>query len=253
MSTATTPTEPSFRLDGLQAVVTGGGRGIGRACALALRRAGANVIAVDLARDDLESLTAEAGPGLETWCEDVTREAFLQRLEGLERLDILVNNVGTNRPGPFVDVSAGDLDAVLALNVRANFRVAQSSARAMIRAGHGGSVIHISSQMGHVGAPLRTVYCMTKHALEGLSKAMAVELAPHRIRVNCVAPTFIETPLTRPMLADEAFRTDVLARIPLGHLGQPEDVAAAVVFLAGSAAAMITGDSLKVDGGWTAR
>jgi NAD(P)-dependent dehydrogenase (short-subunit alcohol dehydrogenase family) len=243
----------AFRLDGLTAVVTGAGRGIGRACAMALVRSGASVFAVARTADDIESLAQEAGPQLRGWCADVTSEQFLLQLEQLDRLDVLVNNVGTNRPAPFVDVGTADLDAVVSLNIRTSFRVAQSGVRAMLRAGHGGSVIHMSSQMGHVGAPLRSVYCMTKHAVEGLSKAMAVELAPAGIRVNTVAPTFIETPMTRPMLDDDNFRADVLARIPLGRLGQPEDVAAAVVFLASPAAALITGDSLKVDGGWTAR
>jgi NAD(P)-dependent dehydrogenase (short-subunit alcohol dehydrogenase family) len=242
-----------FRLDGLTAVVTGAGRGIGRACALALVGAGAEVLAVARTAADLESLARQAGPRLRSWCADVASDQFQQHLEQMNRLDILVNNVGTNRPAPFVDVTATDLDAVVCLNVRTAFRVAQSGVRAMRRAGHGGSVIHMSSQMGHVGAPQRTVYCMTKHAIEGLSKAMAVELAPEGIRVNCVAPTFIETPMTRPMLDDESFRADVLSRIPLGRLGQPGDIASAVVFLASPAAALITGDSLKIDGGWTAR
>lgn len=253
MPAVATSADTRFRLDGLQALVTGAGRGIGRACALALARAGADVIAVARTEADLRSLSAEAGPGMETWPADVASEPFLRQLEQLGRLDILVNNTGTNRPAPFVDVTATDLDAVVGLNVRAAFRVAQSGVRAMRRAGCGGSVINMSSQMGHVGAPLRTVYCMTKHAIEGLTKAMAVELAPERIRVNAVAPTFIETPMTRPMLDDPAFRADVLGRIPLGRLGQCEDVASAVVFLASPASAMVTGDSLKVDGGWTAR
>lgn len=253
MSTFPDSFAPSFRLDGLSALVTGAGRGIGRSCALALAAAGARVIAVARTREDLDSLAAMAPGRIEIWQEDATSQVLLDRIEALDRLDILVNNTGTNRPGPFLDVSAADLDVVLALNVRTAFRVAQSAARVMRRGGRGGSIVHMSSQMGHVGAPDRTVYCMSKHALEGLSKAMAVELAPHGIRVNTVAPTFIETPLTRPMLENAAFRTDVLSRIPLGRLGQVEEVAAAVVFLASPAASLITGDSLKVDGGWTAR
>jgi NAD(P)-dependent dehydrogenase (short-subunit alcohol dehydrogenase family) len=243
----------SFRLDGLRAVVTGAGRGIGRASAMALAGAGAEVLAVARTAQDLETLAAEAHGGVRPWCDDVTADGFLERLEQLELLDILVNNVGTNRPAPFVEVTQADLDAVIALNLRSAFRVAQAGARAMLRAGRGGSIIHMSSQMGHVGAPQRTVYCMTKHAIEGLSKAMAVELAPQGIRVNTVAPTFVETPMTRPMLEDRSFHDDVLSRIPLGRLGDPQDVAAAVVYLAGPASAMVTGDSLKVDGGWTAR
>jgi NAD(P)-dependent dehydrogenase (short-subunit alcohol dehydrogenase family) len=240
-----------FRLDGRVALVTGAGKGIGRACALALAAAGARVIAVARTAADLDSLCAEAAGEVNSWCADVTDGAFLSRLEGLERLDVLVNNVGTNRPQPFLEVDGDTLDRLLDLNVRSAFLVAQAAARVMARRGSG-SIIHMSSQMGHVGAAKRTVYCMTKHAIEGLSKAMAVELAPLGIRVNAVAPTFIETPMTRPMLADPAFRNDVLSRIPLGRLGSVEDVAAAVVYLAGDGAALVTGDSLRVDGGWTA-
>jgi NAD(P)-dependent dehydrogenase (short-subunit alcohol dehydrogenase family) len=174
-------------------------------------------------------------------------------LEDLRELDVLVNNVGTNRPQLIQDVTTESLDTLLNLNVRALYRCSQSAARVMLRAGQGGSIIHISSQMGHVGAAMRTVYCMTKHAVEGLTKALAVELGPHAIRVNSVAPTFIETDLTRPMLADQAFRDSVLGSIPMAKLGQPEDVAAAVLFLASREARLVTGDSLRVDGGWTAR
>jgi NAD(P)-dependent dehydrogenase (short-subunit alcohol dehydrogenase family) len=152
-----------------------------------------------------------------------------------------------------VDVTEAHLDAVLAVNVRGAFLVAQAAARAMGARGDGGCILFLSSQMGRVGAPRRTVYCATKHAVEGLTKAMAVELAPQGIRVNAVAPTFVETPLTTPFLADPAFRADVEARIPLGRLGQVDDVTGAVVFLASPAAALITGTSLLVDGGWTAQ
>ena len=153
------------------------------------------------------------------------------------------------------EVEPATLDGIIDLNIRAVYRVSQAAARVMLRAapGRGGSIIHMSSQMGHVGAARRTVYCMSKHAVEGLTKAMAVELAPAGIRVNSVAPTFIETPMTRPMLEDAAFRESVNASIPLGRVGQPEDVVGAVLFLASDAARFITGDSLKVDGGWTAR
>jgi len=189
-----------FRLDGRTAVVTGAGRGLGRACALALARSGARVLAVARTATDLAALAAEAD-GIEPWVADVTDDAFLARLESLPALDVLVNNAGTNTPQPFVDVEDAVLDRMLDLNVRAAFRASRAAARAMLRTGRGGSIIHMTSQMGHVGSPRRTVYCMTKHALEGLTKAMAVELAPQAIRVNSVAPTFVETDLTRPMFA----------------------------------------------------
>lgn len=242
-----------FRLDGRVALVTGAGKGLGRACALALAGAGADVIAVARTGADLDSLAAEAGGRVEGWAADVGDPGFLARVEALPRLDVLVNNVGANKPEPFTAVAAETLDRLLDLNVRSAFRVAQAAVRAMLAAGNGGSVVHMTSQMGHVGSPNRTVYCMTKHALEGLSKAMAVELAPQGIRVNTVAPTFVETPLTAPMLADEGFRRFVLDRIPLGRVGRAEEVAAAVLFLACPAASLVTGTSLLVDGGWTAQ
>ena len=241
-----------FSLTGKVALVTGAGKGIGRACSCLLADAGANVIAVARTTADLDSLQQQYGDQIETWTYDVSSEAFLQRLSQLDQLDVLVNNVGTNNPQAFIDVELDALDTILSLNVRSAFRVAQAAARIMVKQ-NAGSIIHITSQMGHIGAAKRTVYCMTKHALEGLSKAMAVELAPNNIRVNAVAPTFIETPLTKPMLANEDFRQEVLSKIPLNRIGTVEDVAAAVLYLASAASNMVTGDSLKVDGGWTAQ
>lgn len=242
----------AWSLRGLRCVVTGAGRGIGRACALGLAAAGAEVIAVARTQADLDTLR-NASHSLQAWCEDVTQFAFLQRLEALEQLDVLVNNAGTNSPQLIQEVDPATLEAMLDLNVRAVFRTTQAAVRVMLRARRGGSIIQMSSQMGHVGAARRSVYCMTKHAVEGLTKALAVELAPHAIRVNAVAPTFIETELTRPMFADAVFREWVLSSIPMGRLGQPADVVNAVLFLASPASAFITGDSLRVDGGWTAR
>ncbi|WP_102126505.1 SDR family NAD(P)-dependent oxidoreductase [Deinococcus planocerae] len=244
-------------LAGRRAVVTGAGRGIGRGVALGLARAGADVALLGRSPGELgavarevEALGRRATP---VPC-DVTDLAALEAaFEGLHDLDLLVNNAGTNVPEPFVDVTPEHFDTIFGLNVRAAFFAAQLAVRAMLARGGGGVIVNLSSQMGFVGAANRSVYCASKHALEGLTKALAVELAPRGIRVVSVAPTFIETPLTAPMFADPAFRAWVEESIPLGHPGTVEDVVGAVVFLASDAARMVTGTSLRVDGGWTAR
>lgn len=238
-------------LSGKIALVTGAGKGLGRACALALSAAGAKVIGVARSRDDLVTLQNDASNEVVTWTMDVNSPEILEKIESLDRLDVLVNNAGTNQPQSFLDVTEDALDTMLTLNVRTAFVVAQRSARVMERQGSG-SIIHMSSQMGHVGSPKRTVYCMTKHGIEGLTKAMAVELGPLGIRVNSIAPTFIDTPLTRPFFEDDSFREFVMDMIPLKRLGTLEEVAAAVVYLASPASAIVNGTSLKVDGGWTA-
>jgi NAD(P)-dependent dehydrogenase (short-subunit alcohol dehydrogenase family) len=250
-----TPT-PSFRLDGKRALVSGAGRGIGLACASALADAGAHVTLAARTGKEIEE-AAEAirarGQKAEPLSLDVRDvEAVKQAIAAQPVFDILVNNAGTNRPRPFVEVTVEDFDLMFSLNVRAAYFVAQAVARALVAAGKPGSIINISSQMGHVGGATRTVYCATKHAMEGFTKAMAIELAPHKIRVNTLAPTFIETPLTRPFFQNEAFRADTLRRIKLGRLGQLEDLTGAIVFLASDASALMTGTSLVVDGGWTA-
>jgi NAD(P)-dependent dehydrogenase (short-subunit alcohol dehydrogenase family) len=166
--------------------------------------------------------------------------------------DILINNAGTNRPKPMQEVTEADFDTVLNLNVKSAFFVAQACARRLIEEGKPGSLIHISSQMGHVGGPNRSLYCASKWAVEGMSKSMALDLAPYGIRSNTIAPTFIETPMTRPFLADPAFKSSVLQKIKLGRLGQVEDLMGAIIFLASDASLLMTGTSLVVDGGWTA-
>lgn len=240
-------------LSGRVALITGGSRGIGQACAEAMVDAGARVVAVARNQNDLDQLADRLGSDVETWAEDVNERRFLRRLERLDRLDILFNNAGTNAPQPFVDISEEILDEMIAVNVRAMFLTAQSAARVMLRNGAGGSIINMSSQMGHIGAANRTAYCMTKHAVEGLTKSLGVELAPQGIRVNSVAPTFIETPMTLPMFEDRDFKQWALDCIPMGRIGQLREVVAAVMFLASPDSSLMTGSSLKVDGGWTAR
>jgi NAD(P)-dependent dehydrogenase (short-subunit alcohol dehydrogenase family) len=252
----TLPRTPNLRLDGRRALVTGAGRGIGLAAAAALAQAGAHVVLVARTTAEIETAAAEIrdeGGSAETLVLDVTKTALV-RSAIMEQppFDILVNNAGTNRPATFLDVTEEDYDAITMLNQRAAFFVAQTVALRMAQAEIKGSIIHVSSQMGHVGGQRRTVYCMTKHGIEGLTKAMAIDLAPLGIRVNSIGPTFIDTPLTRPFWNDKAFHADVLSRIKLGRLGTVEDLMGAVVFLASDAAALITGTALVVDGGWTA-
>jgi NAD(P)-dependent dehydrogenase (short-subunit alcohol dehydrogenase family) len=247
--------ERPFRLDDKTALVTGAGRGIGRAVALALAAAGAELVLVSRTLGQLEEVAREIkenGGRAQALPLDVTDSAAVRdAFAGLGSLDILVNNAGVNRPQPFLEVDEDTLDRLLALNVRAAFLVAQAAARLMVAQG-GGVIVNMSSQMGHVGSERdRTVYVMTKHAIEGLTKAMAVELAPKGVRVVSIAPTFIDTPLVRPFFDDPTFRQWVLDHIPMGRLGTVEEVASAVVFLASPAAALVTGSSLLVDGGWT--
>ena len=243
----------STQLSGELALVTGAGRGLGRGCAEALADAGARVIAVARSELELADVARHSSGRIEALQGDVTSDELMVKIESLLDLSILVNNAGANRPQAFTEVDDESLDLMLDLNVRAMFRVARAAVRAMQKSGRTGSIVHMSSQMGHVGSPNRSVYCMSKHAVEGLTKAMAVELAPQGIRVNSVAPTFIETPLTKPMLDDPEFKKFVFDMIPMGKMGTIDDVVAAVMYLVSPAAGMVTGHSLKVDGGWTAQ
>ena len=250
------PRTPSFRLDGRRALVTGAGRGIGRAAAVALAQAGAHLVLASRTAAELERLAGAiraAGGSAEPLMLDVCDVAATRSaIAAQPAFHVLVNNAGINRPAPFLDVTVEDFDAVTDLNVRAAYFVAQAVARRMAEAGVRGSIVNVSSQMGHVGGENRTVYCASKHALEGLTKAMALDLAPHGIRVNTLCPTFVRTPMTAPFFENPDFRAKTLARIPLGRLSEVEDLMGAIVFLASDASSLMTGASISIDGGWTA-
>ena len=250
------PPTPSFRLDGKRALVTGAGRGIGLAAAAAMADSGAHVTLVARSADEIEAAAKairNRGGQAEAFALDVMDLPRVEEvIASLDPFDILVNSAGTNHPATFLDVTTADFDAIMGLNVRSLFFVSQSVARRLRGAGRPGSIINISSQMGHVGAALRSVYCGSKWAVEGMSKAMAVDLAPFGIRVNTVGPTFIETPLAARFLKDESFKREVLSKIKLGRLGQVEEVTGAILFLASEASTLMTGSAIVVDGGWTA-
>jgi NAD(P)-dependent dehydrogenase (short-subunit alcohol dehydrogenase family) len=258
-------TAPLHSVAGATALITGAGRGIGAAAARHLAVAGAaEITLVSRTRSELETTKAEVerhgARGQIAVCDVRDATAMREVIAKLPRLDLLVNNAGTNIPALLVDVKEQDLDDILALNVRSTILVAQAAVRKMLeipleeRRRGGVSIVNISSQMGRVGSPRRTVYCATKHAVDGFTKALAVELAPEGIRVNAVAPTFLDTPLTAPFFAnDPSFAEWVLNRIPMGRLGTVNEVASVITFLASPAAAFVTGESIAVDGGWTAQ
>ena len=251
---------PRFDVAGRVALVTGAARGLGRACARALAQAGADVALGLRDADTAEDLAGEIralGRRAVRLQMDVTRRdqiegAVAQAVTALGRVDILVNNAGIGPPNRAEEVVEDDFDRTLAVNLKGTFFVSQAVGRVMIRQG-GGRIVNLSSQAGFVALATESVYCMTKAAIAHLTKCLALEWAPHGINVNAVAPTFIRTPGTVKWLADDAFRQDLLARIPLGRVGEPVDVAGAVVFLCSPAAAMITGATLMIDGGWTIR
>lgn len=250
---------PSFRLDGKVALITGAGGGIGAGVALAFSAAGADLILVARTQSNLDEVAnsiRNQGGNVKTIVCDVTDSAAIRSvIRSIPVLDILVNNAGTNYPEPILEVSDEHLDAMLNLNVKACFVTAQAAVEKML-ANTGkdtGVIINVSSQMGHVGSPNRTVYCMTKHAIEGLTKAMAVELADRGIRVNTLCPTFVDTPMVRKIVDTPEKEAFLVSKIPMGHMAKMEDVVGAALYLAGPSARMVTGTSLKVDGGWTAQ
>ena len=246
-----------FRLDGKRALVTGAGRGLGATMGVALAAAGAHVTLIARSADEIARVRdsiVDSGGAAETATLDITKASDVDAFFATHPpFNVLVNNAGTNRPAPLVDTADADIDAVFNLNVMAAFRMARGVARGLISQQMPGSIINVSSQMGHVGAVNRTVYCASKHALEGMTKALAWELGPHNIRVNTLCPTFIETPMTAPMLAKPEFRDWVVGNIALSRVGRADEVVGPVVFLASDASSLMTGSALMIDGGWTAR
>lgn len=251
----TLPVTPSFDLSGKRALVTGASRGIGLACATALGRAGADLVLAARGADALRDVVGqmqEAGISAEAKALDVTDVTAVRAFfEASQEFDILVNSAGLARHSSALDTTEEDYDAVMSINVRAAYFLAQQAAKSMQARG-GGSIIQISSQMGHVGGMERAVYCGTKHAIEGINKAMAIEFGPDNIRVNSICPTFIRTELTAPTFNDPEKRAWIESKIKLPRVGEVEDIMGPCVFLASDASSMITGTSILVDGGWTA-
>jgi NAD(P)-dependent dehydrogenase (short-subunit alcohol dehydrogenase family) len=250
------PRTPSFRLDGRRALVTGGSRGIGLAGAVALAEAGAHVVITSRTKDEIEAAAQairDAGFAAEGVAIDVADVTAVRRfIDEQAPFHVLFNNAGITRHTAMVETTEEDFDAVMDVNVKGVYFTAQAVAKKMIASAIKGSIIHTSSQMGHIGGIERAVYCTTKHGLEGLTKAMAIEFGPHGIRVNTLAPTFIRTPLAELTLKDPEKRAWVMGKIKLGRLGELEDIMGPVLFLASDASAMMTGTSLLIDGGWTA-
>jgi NAD(P)-dependent dehydrogenase (short-subunit alcohol dehydrogenase family) len=243
------------------ALVTGAGKGLGKACAIALAEAGAKVIIISRTLSDLTKvekiIKKTKGSSLKFECDVTDANKFKSILKKIKRLDILVNNAGNNRPEHFTQVKKENMEYLVDLNMKAAFNVAQICSQKMVKLKNrkkiGGSIINMSSQLGRVGAPIRSVYNMTKFGLEGLTRGMALELAKYNIRVNSVCPTFVETPMVKAFFKNKKFKKQVLENIPLGRVAQEDDVSTAVAFLAADSSNSITGTSLMVDGGWTAK
>ena len=240
------------------ALVTGAGKGLGRACALAMAEAGATIIGLSRTQSDLDKLERDIkkikGKIVKIQCDVMNYEDLKNKLEIIKIIDILVNNAGTNIPEPFVNVKQSSMNYLVDLNLKAAFNVAQLVVKKMLKnKKRPASIINMSSQLGHVGCEGRNVYNMTKFGIEGLTKGMGVELAKNNIRVNTVAPTFVATPMVKKFFKNKKFKKSALDRIPIGKLATESDVATTVCFLASSASSMITGTSILIDGGWTAQ
>jgi len=243
------------------ALVTGAGKGLGKACAVALAEAGAKVVILSRTKSDLDNVSKvikKTKGTVRSFVCDVTQpESFKKILLKIKRLDIVVNNAGNNRPEHFTKVTQENMNYLTDLNMKAAFNVAQLCSLKMVEAKNrkkiGGSIIHMSSQLGRVGCEGRNVYNMNKFGIEGLARGMAFELAAYNIRVNTVCPTFVETPMVKKFFKNKKFKNKMLKNIPLGRVAKESDVATAVAFLAADSSEMITGTSLMVDGGWTAQ
>ena len=250
-----------INLKGKTALVTGAGKGLGKACAIALAEAGAKVIIISRTKSDLSKvdkiIKTTKGSSRSFVCDVTDASSFKLVLNKINTLDILVNNAGTNRPEHFTKVKKENMEYLTNLNMKAIFNIAQLCSRKMVKAKNrkkiGGSIIHMSSQLGKVGCEGRNVYNMNKFGIEGLARGMACELAKYNIRGNTVCPTFVETPMVKAFFKNKKFKEKVLKNIPLGRIAKESDVATAVAFLAADSSSMITGTSLVVDGGWTAQ
>ena len=240
------------------ALVTGAGKGLGKACSIALAEAGATVIALSRTQSDLNKLEKIIkrikGRIIKINCDVMNYDDLKTKLGKIKIIDILVNNAGTNFPEPFEKIKQSSMNYLVDLNLKAAFNVAQLVVKKMLKnKKRGGSIVNMSSQLGHVGMIGRNIYSMTKFGIEGLTKGMGVELANKNIRVNTVAPTFVETPMVKRFFKNKKFKKLVIENIPIGKVAKESDVATAVCFLASDAAAMITGTSILIDGGWTAK
>ena len=251
----------NYNLKNKTAVVTGAGKGIGRACAIALAEAGANLIIISRTQKDLNEVSKKIKK-LKSKCKsyvcDITNYNQIKNIiNKIPKIDILINNAGNNIPEHFTKVKTRNMEYLVRINTIATFNLAQLCALKMIKTKNrkkiGGAIVNMSSQMGHVGGPIRSVYNMTKFGLEGLTKGMSIDLAKFNIRVNTVCPTFVVTPMTKKFLKNKKFKRETLNNIPIGRFAELSEVASAAVFLASDAASMITGTSLLVDGGWTAK